>query len=287
MKYLAIPFFLLLLLPTNSFGQAWKYQNNRIAVSFDGNSEPDNEYKWPTGDPDDWGAAAAGLAMISKLGLQNRLVHCSYNNFIDAPPGPDQENQLKITCDGAIERWNFNAQNFFDVTTDAAAAKKQLAAEISKSSAADPLYFLHAGLSEFLYQVVEEVVQQGNIEALSHVYLLSHSGFNEKEKRRKWHHSWAETQALSGNRINYKKIVDQNDKENPNHLWHSGKDFSVWFWMRDHQDPDVKWMYERLQAHSGGDADISDAGLFYYLLLGDANGNPKKFQHFIGKGIKE
>ena len=59
--------------------QAWGYDNNRIAVSFDGNSEADNAYKWPTGDPDDWGAAAASLAIMAKLKLQDKLVHCSYS----------------------------------------------------------------------------------------------------------------------------------------------------------------------------------------------------------------
>ncbi|MBX2870661.1 MAG: hypothetical protein KTR30_01135 [Saprospiraceae bacterium] len=265
--------------------QAWNYDGHRIAVSFDGNSEPDHDYKWPTGDPDDWGAAAAGLAIVAKLGLQDKLVHCSYNNFINAPAGPDQENQLKISCEGAVQRWRFDSTAFFDITTHLAAAKQHLAQEMAKSTAEDPLYFLHAGLSEFLYQVVEEVIQQGKIEALSHVYLLSHSGFNEKEKRRKWHHNWEEVQQLSENRIQYKKIPDQNAKENPNNLWHSGKDFSVWYWMRDHKDANVRWMYERLLAHSGGDADISDAGMFYYLLVGDVNGSPSKFQHFIGEGI--
>ncbi len=54
---------------------AWGYKNNRIAVTSDGNSARDNEYKWPTGDPDDWGATAATLGIIAKLGLQDKLVH--------------------------------------------------------------------------------------------------------------------------------------------------------------------------------------------------------------------
>ncbi|ARV14168.1 hypothetical protein [Polaribacter sp. SA4-12] len=263
----------------------WEYNNNRIAVSYDGNSEADNAYKWPTGDPDDWGAAAASLAIVAKLQLQHKLVHCSYNNFIDAPAGPDAENQLKISCDGAIERWGFDGSTFFDVTTQPEASKLNLASEMGKSTAADPLYFIHAGLSEFLYKVVEEVIKQGNIEALNHVYLLSHSGFNEGEKRRDYHRTWNDVKELCGNRIKYKKIKDQNNKTVPTDLWHSQKDFTVWYWMRNHKDPDVKWLYSRLEAHSGGVADISDCGLFYYLLTGDDNGSPSKFEKFIGEGI--
>jgi len=265
--------------------QAWGYDNNRIAVSFDGNSEADNAYKWPTGDPDDWGAAAASLAIMAKLKLQDKLVHCSYNNFIDAPSGPDDENQLKISCDGAAQRWNFDTNIFFDVTTQLREARSHLAHEMGKSTEDDPLYFIHAGLSEFLYLVVEEVIKAGNREALQYVFLLSHSSFNENEKRRDDHHTWEDVQALSGNRIQYRKIKDQNNKTVPDDLWHSQKDFSVWYWMRDHVDPNIQWMYSRVLAHSGGDADISDCGMFYYLLCGDDNGSPSKFETFIGNGI--
>lgn len=268
-----------------SFSQAWNYNKNRIAISFDGNSAPDNQYKWPFGDPDDWGASAASLAIIAKLKLQKQLVHCSYNNFIDAPAGPDEKNQLKISLEGAAERWSFNKSVLFDVTTQLEQAKKQLASEMAKSTADNPLYFMHAGLSEFVYQAVELVMKSKNSAALSHVYFLSHSGFNENEKRRPYHHTWSDIQQLSGNRFQYRKIKDQNNKSDPNDLWNSNKDFSVWYWMRDHNDPNIKWLYTRMQAHSGGVADISDCGLLYYLLVGDDNGNPKKFKAFIGDGI--
>ncbi|MDV7187120.1 hypothetical protein R3X25_07485 [Lutibacter sp. TH_r2] len=267
------------------YSQELNYNNNRIAVSFDGNSAPDKLYKWPTGDPDDWGALVASCAIMAKLELQDKLVHCSYNNFIDAPAGPDNKNQLKISADGCIERWGFEKNVFFDVTTQLKKAKANLATEMGKSTAEDPLYFLHAGLSEFLYQVIEVVIAQGNIEALNHVYLLSHSKFNENEIRRDYHHTWNDVQKLCGNRIKYKKIKDQNDKNNPENLWHSMDNFSVWHWMRDHKDPNIRWMYTRIQAHSKGHADISDCGLFYYLLTGDDNGNPQKFKNFIGEGI--
>ncbi|WP_236625091.1 hypothetical protein [Rhodopirellula sp. SWK7] len=268
-----------------SEAQSLGYNHNRIAMSFDGNSAPDNEYKWPTGDPDDWGALPASCAIIAKLGLQEQLVHCSYNNFIDAPAGPDAENQLKISADGVVKYWGFNQGVFFDVTKELQRAVDSLAAEMEKSTESDPLFFIHAGLSEFVYLAVEQVVQNGKIESLNHVHLVSHSGFNENERRRKHHRTWSDIQKLSGNRIQYTKIQDQNHKEAPNHLWHSGKDFSVWHWMRDHPKSDVRWMYARLKAHSGNVADISDCGMLFFLLTGDADGSPAKFRDFIGDGI--
>lgn len=270
---------------TAVFSQAWNYDNNRIAISFDGNSAPDNEYKWPTGDPDDWGAAAASCAIIAKLKLQDKLVHCSYNNFIDAPAGPDNENQLKISFEGAAERWDFKPETFIDVTTHLNDARTHLAKEIALSTADNPLYLCHAGLTEFIYQVVEEVINSGHKEALKHLYILSHSGFNENEKRRTYHRDFNDLRNLTENSFQYKKIKDQNDKTNPQNLWNSGKDFSVWYWMRDHKDPNVRWMYTRMEVHSGNVADISDCGMLFYLLLGDENGTPEKFREFIGNGI--
>ena len=73
--------------------------------------------------PQDWGATPAALAILAKLKLQDKLVHYSYNNFIEAPAGPDAENQMKIGVDGAIRRWNFDSHLFFDVTKDLANAK--------------------------------------------------------------------------------------------------------------------------------------------------------------------
>jgi hypothetical protein len=262
------------------------YAANRIAMSFDGNSEPDPEYKWPTGDPDDWGALAASCAIIAKLELQDKLVHCSYNNFIDAPAGPDSKNQLKISADGSIARWDFDERVFFDVTRRLDAAVAQLSAEMAKSTPADPLFFIHAGLSEFVFLVVDDVIKKGGIEALKNVHLISHSGFNEKEKRRPHHRTWSDIQKLAGNRIQYDKIKDQNEKTRPKILWHSGSDFSVWSWMRDHVDPNLRWLYTRLEAHSGKVADISDCGMVFYLLTGEDDGSPAKFKAFLGDGIK-
>ena len=63
----------LIVLPGVVFAQSWEYSGNRIAISSDGNSEPDNSHKWPTGDPDDWGATPAALAILAKLQMQYTL----------------------------------------------------------------------------------------------------------------------------------------------------------------------------------------------------------------------
>ncbi|WP_276165460.1 hypothetical protein [Zobellia alginiliquefaciens] len=268
--------------------QSLGYNNNRIAISADGNNQPDNhpEAKWPRADPDDWAGTPAALAIIAKLGLQDKLVHFSYNNFIAATAHTTETNYMADGVNGAIERWNFDSTRFFDVPENNNAAIDHLANEIKKSTAKDPLYFVHMGPSEFFYRAVEKIVDDGNKEALGNVYVISHSGYNDNHLRRNAHHTMKETIALSGNLIKYKKIKDQNACEDPSKLWCSNTDFSPYHWMRDHSDPDIKWLFSRTQFHpQNKGADISDAGMVWYLLLGDEDGNPKKLEKFIGNGI--
>ncbi|WP_109830531.1 CBM96 family carbohydrate-binding protein [Reichenbachiella versicolor] len=279
--------------------QSWGYNNHRIAVSADGNNQPDVLHRWKTADPDDWGGTPAALAMIAKLKLQDKLVHYSYNNFIDSPPHTTAVNEMKIGVDGGINRWGFDASRFFDVSANNTAAINHLATELGKSTSSNRLYFIHMGPAEFLYRAVAKTIANGKISALSHVYLVSHSGYNENHLRRgdpnfdltpvpasQKHHTWAEVQELSGNRIKYTKIKDQNGSHDPNVLWQSDKDWTVWHWMRDHADPNVAWLYQRMRANAKNSADISDAGMLYWLLVGDENGSPSKFETFIGNGIE-
>lgn len=280
--------------------QSLGYKNQRIAISADGNNQADNQHFWPRADPDDWGATPATLAILAKLKLQDKLVHYSYNNFVDAPPHTSETNHMKLGAGGGIKHWNFDADRFFDVSADYDAALSHLVNELAKSSAEDPLYFIHMGPAEFFYRAVKMVVDEGKAAALEHVYVISHSGYNDNHLRRgdpkfdkapvaaaDKHHTMQETISLSGNRLQYKKIKDQNSGNDPNAGWKSHDDWTVWYWMRDHKDPSVAWIYERMLANQKNSADISDAGMLYYLLVGDEDGSPSKFKKFIGTGINQ
>ena len=266
---------------------AWDYDNNRIACSADGNNQADNhpEAQWPRADPDDWAATPAALAIIAKLGLQGKLVHYSFNNFIGSPPHTSDKNQMEISTSGAISRWGYNSNIFFDVTLKLDAARTHLKNEIAKSTAQDPLYYIHMGPSEFLYQAVEEAINDGVTDAFNHVYIVSHSGYNDNHKRRNSHHTMEQVRSKAGDRMNYKRIKDQNGANDPNKLWNAGSNFSVYHWIRDHKDKTIPFIYERMEAHPGNKADPSDCGMVYWLLTGDEDGNPIKFKNFIGDGI--
>ena len=277
----------LLYLPNSLLAQALNYNKNRIACSADGNAQPDLEYKgkYNYADPDDWGATPAALAILAKMKLQSKLVHFSYNNFMPSPPHTTVRNYMKEGVEGAIKRWDFKKKIFFDVGTHQKKAIKHLKKEILKSTKEDPLYFINMGPSEFLYQAVNLALKDKKKEALSHVYILSHSNYNDNHLRRPNHHTIDQVIALSGNRVKFKRIKDQNNKNNPHEGWSSNHDWSVWEWLKNHKNQDIAWIWKCMKKHNEKRADISDAGMVYYLLTGDEDGNPSKFEDFLGDKI--
>ncbi|WP_282123538.1 hypothetical protein [Algibacter mikhailovii] len=287
-KLLVFVIILVTLSPNFIESQVLNYNNNRIAISADGNNQADNhpEARWPRADPDDWGGTPAALAILAKVSKQNKLVHFSYNNFIDAPKHTTETNYMADGVDGAIKRWGYDASCFFDVPENPDAAITHLASEISKSTAQNPLYFIHMGPSEFFYLAIKQVIEQGNTESLNDLYVISHSGYNDNHLRRKAHHTMKEAISLSGNRIKYKKIKDQNACDIPEKLWCSGANFTHFYWMRDHNDESIQWIYSRMHFHPDRKgADISDAGMVYYLLFNDENGNLTKLKSLFSDGI--
>ncbi|WP_343328570.1 hypothetical protein [Polaribacter staleyi] len=282
-----ITFVFTILFPNFLVAQALNYNNNRIACSADGNAQPDLKYtgKYNYADPDDWGATPAALVMLAKKHLQTKLVHFSYNNFIPSPPHTTVRNYMKEGVEGSIKRWNFDKNIFFDVGTQQKEAIEHLKKEIEKSTNENPLYFINMGPSEFLYQAVLLVLKDGKEEALSFVYILSHSNYNDNHLRRPNHHTIDQVIALSENRVKFKRIKDQNKKNNPNEGWSSNHDWSVWNWLKDHKNKDIAWIWKCMKKHNEKRADISDAGMIYYLITGDEDGSPSKFQTFLGDKI--
>ncbi|AWB65663.1 hypothetical protein C2869_04070 [Saccharobesus litoralis] len=205
---------------------------------------------------------------------------------------------MAIGANGAIKHWQFDASRFFDVSANYQKALNHLADTIAISTQANPLYFIHMGPPEFFYRVVEKVVQAGKTESLNHVYIISHSGYNDTHLRRgdpkydknpvadnQKHHTLQQAIALSGNRLKYKRIRDQNGEWDPNLLWNSKHNWQVWQWMKSHEDQTIGWIYERMKRHPDNVADCSDAGMLYYLFTGDEYGSPEKFKQFLGKGV--
>ncbi|WP_010135186.1 hypothetical protein [Ochrovirga pacifica] len=280
--------FVFLCISFSTSAQFINYNQHRIACSADGNAQPDLAYtgKYNYADPDDWGATPAALAMLAKKKLQNKLVHFSYNNFMPSPAHTTVRNYMKEGVEGSIERWNFDPTVFFDVGTHKNQAIEHLQKELEKSSAENPLFFINMGPSEFLYQAVKNVVKNNKTASLDHVYILSHSNYNDHHLRRPNHHTIEQVISLSENRLKFKRIKDQNKKNIPTEGWSSYHDWSVWDWLKNHPNKDIAWIWTCMKKHKEKRADISDAGMVYYLLTDDDDGNPSKFKAFLGNQIE-
>lgn len=237
------PLILLLLTPFISARETpWK-EGNRIAISADGN---------PDADPDDIGATPFTLAVLAKAGLQKNLVHYDFNNFMEYKPIPADKNNMWLGAIGGQTRWNFDRTNFFDVAQDAGAAITHLTHEINQSTAENPLYIIEAGPADLIYRALKAA----NKPARDHVILVSHSGYNDYYKPRPWLKNLNDIQALVP-KLNYIKIPDQNAQ-----LRTKG-DYSPWFWLRDHADPNLQWVFQRMKA---GLPDVSDTGMITWLI---------------------
>lgn len=308
-------FFAMLLMATQFFAQTgYGYNNNRIAISADGNSQADptpwggtitvlkpaQDAGWtPTmcgvckyGDSDDWSATPAALAVLAHEGMQGKLVHYSYNNFMASPPNTTETNVMKEGVDDAIQRWEFDASVFYDVTANKTAAINHLADQIKISTAADPLYFIHMGPTEFLYQALEKVKADGDEAAIRHLYIISHSNYNDNHMRREDHRRIEhvlDSFDVTEN-VNYKRIKDQNSSTNLLNGWSTNNidganNYTQWTWMRDHFDPDVNFLWDRMNVSNNSKADISDMGMLWFLLYNDQDGNPSKLKSKFINGV--
>ncbi|GHC41942.1 hypothetical protein [Roseibacillus persicicus] len=221
---------------------AWKNEE-RIAISADGN---------PDADPDDIGATPFTLAVLAKAGLQDNLVHYDFNNFMEYKPIPPEKNEMWRGAMGGQARWGFDREDFFDVSQDPAAAVENLTREIDRSTADDPLYIIEAGPADLIYRALKAADER----AREHVTLVSHSGYNDFYRPRPWLRNLEDIRSLVPN-LNYIKIPDQNAG------LRTHKDYEPWNWLRDHEDPNLKWVYERMRK---GLPDVSDSGMICWLI---------------------
>lgn len=219
---------------------------HRIAISADGN---------PDADADDVGATALTLAVLAKARLQENLVHYDFNNFLEYKKIDSDHNRMWLSAMGGQARWGFERSRFFDASVDPSGAIAHLTLEINKSTVENPLYLIAAGPLELAFRAL----QGSDTSARQHVTIVSHHNYNEYFKPRLWQRNWNDIKALVPN-IGYLRIKDQNGKDGSGLKGMTGADFH---WLRDHADPNLNWVYERISA---GKPDVSDAGMLTWLI---------------------
>ncbi|UZO81215.1 carbohydrate-binding protein [Aquimarina sp. ERC-38] len=283
MKHTKTIFLLMLLmifLGSDAYAQI-PFSKGRIAISSDGNAH----------DKDDWAASAASLMMLAKAGLQDKLALYTYSDHIWLNNSPGLQ-EMDASIKGARNRWGFKKTKFIEAINNQEAAFNGVRDEVNKSSASNPLFIIIGGPTE----VVARGLQRAQADKRKFVTLISHSDWNEGHSDHKnpgqWDYhrgtTWPEMKAQFKG-PNSPKFIDLRDQNGPNQANFGfntnglANKWSYWSWMLNHKDESIRWVYKRMQAT--GKPDMSDAGMTWFLIKNDENGNQVKLKDFIGKGI--
>lgn len=243
-------------------GATVQYNNSRIAIDADGNFN----------DPDDWAASPAGLAILVAAGKRSRLVHYSYNNSLGSNANDRYfYNQMSHSIDRSIELYGLDRAVFFDAQRRLEAAIENLRREIDRSSASNRLFIIAKGPMELIYRAVK----RSSPSRRAYTTVISHSNWNNKRVRApEMTHNYQDVRNLG---VKWLAIPDQNTR------LYTKSGFSPWNWMRNSSNEKLRFIYSRMQ--STGKADISDAGMVYFLLRNDPYATPTKLQRLLtGRG---
>lgn len=266
----------------------------RIALSSDGNMH----------DNDDMLATKMSLMILAKAGLQSKTTLYTYADHIWGSESNDLE-IMKVSAEETGRRFGFDKCRFIAAVEDPEAAYNAMCDEIIKSTAKNPLFIIAAGPM----QVVGEAINRANKKkpkSLKYVTVISHSVWNnqhaDKPESGKPHGSepahsgwtWKKMVDAFGESVNFNQISDQNGTGVGAQAYKSKDKFaapnwSSWAWMKNHKDPNVRWVADNTGIKCG--PDYSDAGMLYYFcadldgVRGDEFGNPEKLRRWIGEDI--
>ena len=240
----------------------------RIAYSADGNHN----------DPDDWASSPVVLALFAEFGVKEKLVHFHYNSILTNTDA-EWEKTHEAGVLGAAERYGYDRRLFHDCRQALDAAVASLAKAVNESTAENPLYFIVAGPM----QVPVMALLKSSPEARKHVYVISHSNWNDGlVTRYSFKNTKRDVIALG---VNWIQIRDQNPLLAFSRYGQPAQpeEFKPYFWMRDSQDPKVRFLWERMVVSTRPDP--SDSGMAYFLMTGDEEADPAKYKRLLDEKV--
>lgn len=263
------------------------FPGGRVVMSYDGNVHDD----------DDIVALPLAAGLWWAAGLQDKVVQIEYNNHIcdintnenddvGAGSGDDSQN-MRISAAGAISRFGYNSNIFYDYETQGNASTNKMANEIEKSTASNPLWIIAAGPMETVWRALDEAKS-----GFDHVTIISHSQWNEEHGHCGNDHTWSDLKSAYQNRGVYfvghckassgcngpGNLPDQNSK-------FSGP-ISDWTWLKNSAQSYNRWIFDRNPFDDKFDP--SDAGMSYFLITGGPfNGGVKKGTSSDAKKLME
>lgn len=240
----------------------------RIAYSADGNHN----------DEDDWAASPVALAIFAEFEVRDQVVHFDYNCILPKTDAEWEETH-ETSVLGAAERYGYDRSVFHDCQEDLDGAIDSIKQAVNASSAEDPLYFIVAGPMEVPYLGI----QKADPEKRKFVYCISHSRWNDGFAR---DYSFTHTKrSIIPLGIKWVQIRDQNGLLSTSRYGRAARpdEWRPWHWMRDSDDSKVTFLWERMRVTTR--ADCSDAGMAYFLMTGDEEGNPSKLTNLLDDNI--
>lgn len=238
--------------------------SGRIAISADGNDH----------DRDDIGATPMGLAMIAHAGLRNKLVHYDYNSHIWSNASNSQKKDMTESTLGAASRFGFNNNVFISAIDNPSKAIQSITDAVNSSSSSNPLFIILAGPAA----VICKGVNNSNPAKRKYVTVISHHKNNENHTDDTKNACVGDDLRQSG--VNFVRISNQNKNFNT-------KNWSEYNWLKNHANANLRWVYGRMKKAFGHKADISDAGMVWYLLKNDQKGSPSKLKSFFANSTPE
>ncbi|MPY86800.1 MAG: hypothetical protein GEU99_02655 [Luteitalea sp.] len=180
---------------------------------------------------------------------------------------------------GAAEHYGYDTGLFYDCRKDLDAAVASITTAVNASTVEDPLYFIVAGPM----QVPVLGILKSRPDVRKHVYVISHSNWNDGLVTR---YSFKNTKRdVIQLGVNWIQIRDQNRllAFSPYGQPAQPEEFEPYFWMRDSEDPKVRFLWERMVVSTRPDP--SDSGMAYFLLTGDEEADPAKYKRLFDEKV--
>jgi hypothetical protein len=243
----------------------------RIAYTADGN----------TNDPDDIGATPLALAIFAAFGVQDRVVHVSYNGILGTN-NPTMHDRHVASVNGAISRFGYNKNitKVYNAYSNTTRAVNNLRDVINASSANNRLFLIIAGPCEVPYRAINAAASSKR----QHVTVISHSWWNN------YYDVFVGDDPVHQNKGmphlvpivgNWLQIRDQNSNlcvssgggcGGGTQVPESDSSWNPYRFLKNSSDPNLQWLWHRLLLV--GRPDPSDAGMAYFLMTGIDNVYP-------------
>ncbi|MGB2568648.1 hypothetical protein ACPFP2_09390 [Micromonospora citrea] len=246
--------------PAQAAAPTLNYPCERIAVSSDGNYH----------DRDDIGASAMALALLAEKGQQSRLVHWDYNSHLGSSNASWEQDMVTAT-EGTAAQFGYDVGVIFrNSQTDLGRAVNHLKNKIDASTASNRLCLVGAGPMGVVYRALDV----SNPAQHPYVTLISHSDWNNNHDDDDNIFNLADIRR-DFPQVRYTRIQDQNAGLGTN----GGE--ARWSWMSTSSDPGLRYVHNVVNNIMNKSGDVSDAGMFYYLITGDDAGNATKLRNFL------